>query len=368
LIFVSNKYICPKIEIETSVLINVLKSINTNNFDFLRVVFALTVALAHLIELSQVEAFQTFVPLFNTRLAIDGFFVISGFLIAKSYELNKNFKAYVTKRVKRIVPAYFFVILLCAVFFSLISRYPLSEYFFSTQFWRYLVANLTFQNYIEPCLPGVFEGNSVCAINGALWTIKIEEAFYLLLPVFYYIIDKKKVNIYVLSIVIYMSSIVYFNYFIHLDLYRIAKQLPGALAFFVMGIIFYRNFSLLLKWKHYIIIPCLIFFCAEQYVFSSHILKPMTYGFMVFYAAYSFKWLNNFGKYGDFTYGIYIYHFPLIQIFVHHNLFNRYNYVMISVLVLFLVFLASILSWYLLELRYLSENRKSRYRKLYRRT
>lgn len=342
-----------------------MNTINTNNFDFLRVVFALTVALAHLIELSQIQAFQEYKIFFNTRLAIDGFFVISGFLIAKSYESNKNFKVYVTKRIKRIVPAYAFLILVCAVFFSFISTYSFSNYFSSLQFWKYLVANLSFQNYIEPCLPGVFEGNLTCAVNGALWTIKIEEAFYLLLPVFYYLIDSKKVNIYVLSILIYVSSIVYFNYFVHADMYRIAKQLPGALAFFVTGVVFYRNFSFLYKWRHHIIIPCIILFVLEQYVYTTQILKPISYGFMVFYMAYSFKYLNNFGKYGDFTYGIYIYHFPLIQIFVYYNLFERYNYILASILVLLLVLVASILSWYLLELRYLSENRKARYRKLF---
>ncbi|GAL68311.1 acyltransferase family protein [Jejuia pallidilutea] len=343
-----------------------MNKINTNNFDFLRVVFASTVAIAHLIELSQINSFQPYLKFFNTRLAIDGFFIISGFLIAKSYESNKKLKVYIKKRIKRIVPAYFFVILLCAIFFSAVSTEAFSDYFFSKQFWRYLVANLSFQNYIEPCLPGVFEGNLTCAVNGALWTIKIEEAFYLLLPLFYYVIDSKKVNIYILSVSIYLVSVVYFSYFYYADMYSIAKQLPGALAFFITGVMYYRNFEFLIKWKHYFIIPCLVLFVLEQYVFSTYIFKPITYGFMVFYVAYNFKWLNNFGKYGDFTYGIYIYHFPLIQIFVHYNLFHDYNPILVSILLLFFVLIASVLSWYLLELQYLSENRKLRYKKLYR--
>lgn len=345
-----------------------MTKINTNNFDFLRVVFALTVALAHLIELSQVKVFQPYLGFFNTRLAIDGFFVISGFLIAKSYESNKNFKSYITKRIKRIVPAYFFLILLCAILFSFISSHSVSNYFFDAQFWKYLIANLSFQNYIEPCLPGVFNGNLICAVNGALWTIKIEEAFYLLLPVFYYLIDSKKINIYLLSILVYVTSVGYFNYFLSIDMYKIAKQLPGALAFFITGVMFYRNFNVLLKQKHYIIIPCLALFFVEQYILKTHYLKPITYGFMVFYIAYSFKWLNNFGKYGDFTYGIYIYHFPIIQVFVHYNLFHKYNPVLISLLVLILVFIASIVSWYFIELRYLSKNRKLRHKKLFTNT
>ncbi|WP_396602757.1 acyltransferase family protein [Algibacter sp. R77976] len=341
-----------------------MKEININNFDFLRVVFAFTVALAHLIELSEVEIFQAYKDLFNTRLAIDGFFVISGFLIAKSYANSSNIKSYIYKRIKRIVPAYLFVILFCALFFCFISTKSFGDYFLNIQFWKYLLANLTFQNYIEPCLPGVFEGNSMCVVNGALWTIKIEEAFYLLIPVFYWITKSKKNKIHGYGIIVYLVSIIYFNYFVYIDMYRIAKQLPGALAFFMTGIVLYKNFDFFIKWKHYFIIPCLLIFITEHYVFNTHILKPFAYGFMVFYIAYNFKWLNHFGKYGDITYGVYIYHFPIIQVFVYFGLFDSYNPLLVSVILLFLVIVLATFSWHFLELYFLSEGRKERQRKL----
>ncbi|WP_346881931.1 acyltransferase [uncultured Algibacter sp.] len=341
-----------------------MNRININNFDFLRVVFATTVAIAHLIELSNVKIFQQYIIFFNTRLAIDGFFVISGFLIAKSFENSKSVKQYIVKRIKRIVPAYVVLIIFCAVSFFIFSTYSLKNYFFNTHFLKYLVANLTFQNYIEPCLPGVFENNKICAVNGALWTIKLEEAFYLLIPIFFWLTKFKKNGIYVLGLLVYVVSITYFNYFMSLDMYKIAKQLPGALAFFVTGIIFYKKFNFFIKWKHYIILPCLILFFLEQYLFKTHLLKPMVYGFMVFYIAYNFKLLNGFGKYGDFTYGIYIYHFPVIQIFVFLKLFSSYNAWFIGFLNLFLILILAAFSWHFLELRYLSKSRKERQKKL----
>mgnify|MGYP001815030689 CR=1 FL=1 len=342
--------------------------INTNNFDFLRVIFALTVAFAHLIELSEVEMFKPYKKFFNARLAIDGFFVISGFLIAKSYESSKNTKEYILKRIKRIVPAYVFVILFCALLFCFISTESISSYFSNDQFWKYLIANLTFQNYVEPCLPGVFQNNLLCAVNGALWTIKIEEAFYLLVPLFYLITKSKKPKIHFLGVLIYLFSIIYFNYFLSIDMYRIAKQLPGALAFFVTGILSYKNFDFIMKWKHHLIFPILVLFLLEQYVFYTQIFKPMVYGIMVFYIAYNFKILNNFGKYGDFTYGVYIYHFPLIQLFVHFDLFNRYNPVLIAVGLIILLIISAVFSWYFLELTYLSESRKKRQQMMLKRT
>lgn len=341
-----------------------MNKFNINNFDFLRFVFAFTVAFAHLIELSDLEVLKPFKIYFNTRLAIDGFFIVSGFLIAKSYENSKTLKEYIIKRAKRIIPAYAVVILASALLFSVISSYSMYEYFSNSQFWNYLAANLSFQNYLEPCLPGVFETNKFCAVNGALWTIKLEEAFYLLVPVFYWLVRVKKLNFYVLIVIVYLLSVTYYMYFLSIGNYRIAKQLPGALAFFATGIVFYKNFSILKKWKDYIIIPCLIVFVLEHYILKTQLLKPISFGFMVFYAAYSFRFLNNFGKYGDFTYGIYIYHFPLIQLFGFLGLFNKYPPLIICTLILMLTLLMAILSWYLVELPYLSKNRRLRQKKL----
>ncbi len=341
-----------------------MNKFNINNFDFLRFVFAFTVAFAHLIELSDLEVLKPFKIYLNARLAIDGFFIISGFLIAKSYENSAILKEYIIRRAKRIIPAYAVVILASALLFSIISSYSIYEYFSNSQFWNYLAANLSFQNYLEPCLPGVFETNKFCAVNGALWTIKLEEAFYLLVPVFYWLVRVKKLNFYALIVIVYLLSVTYYMYFLSTENYRIAKQLPGALAFFATGIVFYKNFSILKKWKDYIIIPCLIVFVLEHYILKTQLLKPISFGFMVFYAAYSFRFLNNFGKYGDFTYGIYIYHYPLIQLFGFLGLFNKYPPLIICTLILMLTLLMAILSWYLVELPYLSKNRRLRQKKL----
>lgn len=341
-----------------------MNRINNNNFDFLRIVFAGTVAIAHLIELSEVEIFQPYLVFFNTRLAINGFFIISGFLITKSYENSLSNREFIIKRIKRIVPAYFFIVLSCTFCFVLISNNSLSNYFFNIQLWKYLVANLTFQNYIEPCLPGVFEKNLDCAVNGSLWTIKVEEAFYLLVPLFFWMVNLKRINFYFLVVIIYLASVAFFNYYLALDAYRIAKQLPGAMAYFITGIVLYKNFYFFVKWVNYLILPCLSMFFLEQYIFKIHILQPVTYGLMVFYIAYNFKFLNKFGKFGDFTYGIYIIHFPIIQIFVHYGLFNKHNPIFVSMLVLIIVFSLAILSWYLIELPFLSKIRRARQKKL----
>jgi peptidoglycan/LPS O-acetylase OafA/YrhL len=113
---------------------SVLSNVNINNFDFLRIVFATTVAIAHFIELSHIEILQPLQGLFNTPLAISGFFVISGFLVAKSFENSSNTKDYFFRRIKRIFPAYFFVIFICAFFCFLFLKLQFQNIFLTRNF------------------------------------------------------------------------------------------------------------------------------------------------------------------------------------------------------------------------------------------
>ena len=112
---------------------------------------------------------------------VDAFFVISGFLIFMSYERTSSLRRYAIKRARRIYPAYLCIILLCAFGLFTLSGLPVDQYF-SADWFKYLVANLTFLNFLAPSLPGVFENNLLQAVNGALWTIKIEVMFYCSVP------------------------------------------------------------------------------------------------------------------------------------------------------------------------------------------
>ena len=86
---------------------------------------------------------------------------------------------------------------------------------------------------------------------------------------------------------------------------------------------------------------------------------------MDFYLAYNFRFLNNFGKYGDFTYGIYIYHFPLIQVFVYLGLFDIYPPLLMFIITIILVLFLAILSWNYIELPFLPPSRKKRHQQIF---
>lgn len=142
-----------------------------NRFDFLRLVFASTVFAYHLmfLALSPGERLENgFAEL--SLLAVQGFFVVSGALVYGSLQRSGNLGSYTEKRIRRLYPAYAVIVLVPAL-------YALFKTGAIVDVGRYLGANLIFLNFLEPNLPGLFEGQVEPTVNGSLWTLKIEVMF-----------------------------------------------------------------------------------------------------------------------------------------------------------------------------------------------
>jgi peptidoglycan/LPS O-acetylase OafA/YrhL len=334
---------------------------NTNNcFDFLRFFFAVNVLLSHLAELSNNKNLAFFIKIANAGIGIKGFFVVSGFLVAKSYTNTNSIKQYFIKRAKRILPAYVFVILFATLILSLTSTYSLYDYFSSSETYKYVGWNLIFMNFIHPCLPGVFHNTIFCAVNGALWTLKVEEGFYFVLPIIFYIITKVRKPLFIL-ICIYIVSILYWHVMSNIfNKPLFAKQLPGYLCYFSVGIGIYLNYNFLIDKKNkFIITGVLLLLISYLFEIPLNFLYPLGFGILVIVCAYSFPFLNNFGKYGDFTYGLYIYHYPTIQLFKQYNLFEKNNPYIMSLVVILITFSFALFSWFVIEKRFLDRYKNS---------
>jgi len=337
-----------------------------NNFDFLRFLFAFIVVIGHIIVITGIEEFQSYKYLFNTYISVTGFFCISGFLITKSYFNSRNYKDYIIKRAARLLPAYILIILVCFVFFSQISTYSTSEYFLNTITYKYLAANLTFLNFVQPTLPGVFLKNGIeYPVNGALWTLKIEVGFYILLPLILYILNKRS-NKLILLTVIYILSVIYNYYFQYLfaetnnQFYStLAHQLPAFLSYFSCGIALYYYFDLFIKRKNTLLVVGIIIYSIE-YFLKIEILSPLALSFIIFAIAYTNLRVESFAKYGDFSYGIYIYHFPLINLAIYFGFFEKFNPYATSIILIITLLTISYFSWHSLESYFLRKVKSQR--------
>lgn len=338
--------------------------INKNCFDFLRFFFAFNIFLAHLCGLSQSKSLLFLSFFSNSSIAVKGFFIISGFLVAKSFTTTPSLKEYFIKRAKRILPAYVVVILLSTLILVFFSNNHFLEYFSNKGVYQYLGWNLIFLNFMHPCLPGLFEDNLYCAVNGALWTLKVEEGFYIILPFIFYAIKKTKKTVFILGSLYILSLVYWFVMNSYFNQPLLAKQLPGYLSYFATGIFLFLNFDFIMQNKKKLFFVSLLFLIISRFTyFQIDILYPAAFGLLIIVLAYSLPFFDDFGKYGDFTYGLYIYHFPIIQLFRQYDLFEKYNPVIMAIAVILITLFFAMFSWVFIEKRFLERfkntNRKT---------
>ena len=331
--------------------------LKNNNFDLLRLIFAASVCFVHAYELSGHQELKWIKVIFSSDVAIKAFFVVSGFLIFMSYERSSSIYSYFSKRVRRIYPAYATIILICAFSFYLISTLEQFSYF--SQHWlNYLASNLVFLNFLEPTLPGVFEANRFNAVNGALWTLKIEMMFYLIVPVIAYLF--RKFTPLLIMILIYTCSLIYvevltnFAVSTNQQIYnRLARQLPGQLSYFMAGAFFYYYLNFFTANAKYLVpLAVLLYLFKDFYLLG--FAEPLVLATLVIFCGLFF-YLGNFGKFGDFSYGIYIIHFPLIQLFLHFGWFVNQPLVFFASIST-CTLIAGILMWHLVEKHFLLRN------------
>lgn len=332
---------------------------DANNFDFLRLLFAFSVLISHFGVLTQNKLYF---PI-SSAMAVAGFFIISGFLITRSFYNSTSIASYFSKRAKRILPAYMAVVLLCAVGLSFISQLSVGQYFSSPDFFKYTGANLTFLNFLQPTLPGVFADNHLPFVDGSLWTIKVEIALYLCVPILFFFIRRTKP--YLVCISVYIISVLFALWMDMLyeqtgkAIYPIlSRQFLGQFKFFVAGGLLFFYFEFLMKNLKYLFPIASIIVVSSRFfnLFPIQFFYPISFAIVIIGFAYHCKFLNNVGKQGDISYGMYLFHFPIIQTFVSFG-FLKQNPVLLFFVILITVSVVSFASWHLLEKRFLKRKR-----------
>jgi len=329
-----------------------------NNFDLLRFAFAFTVLLVHAHVLSGAPELAPLSHWLSSDVAVKAFFVVSGFLVFMSYERSRSLADYAEKRVRRIYPAYIAVVVLAALLGVVPSSLGPDEYF-GREVLSYVAWNLVFLNFVSPNLPGVFTNNALTEINGALWTLKIEVMFYAAVPVIAW--AASRIGRIGTLAGLYVLSVAYFVAMGHLaeshgPFYTLLqRQLPGQLAYFMAGALGYYYSD------HVAARPWLAVAGLAGYVViaivpgAGPLIEPAALGALVVYAAVGFRYLGNFGRHGDFSYGIYIIHFPVIQTLVAYGVFERNPFAALAAAIA-IVLLLSAASWHLVEKRWLRKS------------
>lgn len=292
------------------------------NMDLMRYVLSIAVIVAHV---DYLAGYAIPFPLSSFE-AVGGFFAISGFLMYPNYIRHGDALKYTRQRARRILPPYIFIVLACALGFCLVSDLPVSRYFCSEGLVAYLGANLSFLNWLHPGLPGVFQGPSYvsAAVNGSLWTMKVEWCLYFSVPCFIWILSlMKRMSPHWLALAVIVLSIAYRQVFTYLyastgnEIYNIlCRQIFGQLAFFYSGMLvfFIRDFFTRHIWIMLfggialrIILPY-----VEPEV--QIIVEPFAISAIVMSLSLLPCDIRCLRHRNNISYEMYLFHFPLIQL------------------------------------------------------
>lgn len=156
----------------------------TSGFDYLRILLAIAVVSWHSILTTQghdAEIWSGYLrPL--PAIILPMFFCLSGFLVASSLQRSANMHDFLMLRAIRLVPALFVETILAAIILGpLVTTLPLAEYFSHSLFWSYF---LNILGIVHLYLPGVFEDNIFPAVvNINLRTLPSELECYVILAI-----------------------------------------------------------------------------------------------------------------------------------------------------------------------------------------
>lgn len=317
------------------------------------------------------RAFAVFLVIFNHLnisllqggfIGVDVFLVISGYLITKNIIKEQtetssfSIKSFYERRIIRLAPSFFTVLGICLIVFGLVltqSEWKLflqsvlssvslsSNIFFSTQLNDYFSINA----YSTPLLH--------------IWSLSLEEQFYLIWPFVLLFIFRTSTKKYLLYFSIFITVSLIFSEFLSQNYPIFAYYLlPSRIFEFCIGAIvavlpyrkFNQNFSYLItlvsifiilvasmmiskqtKFPTYnALIPCL---AAATFIYFSQNIKSLSFANPIYYL-------------GKISYPMYLWHWPII---VYLSLYSISFTPLICILVILLTIIFSSLTHEVIE-------------------
>ncbi len=320
-----------------------------NNLNLIRMVAASAVLIGHAWPLSLGPDAATSIPGLFSSTAVLIFFGISGFLVTQSMDRTSAVENWLSARALRLFPGLLVALLLTVLILGpAVTKLPLASYFSSPEIISYFVRNFTLA-FMQYGLPGVFENNPYpIAINGSLWTLFYEVVCYSVVFLFGFLALKRAIG----AKLIFFGVLFGVYATVHvLGAYEHAPYKAEALMklgfpFFV-GMTFYvwRD-KLPMNWFLGVALFCLTFLFKEFFFYKEVYLITLTY--WVFLIGYLPKGrILSYNNIGDYSYGTYIYAFPIQQASVY---FFDISSPWVNIAIAFpITLLCATLSWYLVE-------------------
>jgi len=294
-----------------------------HQMDLLRIGFAACVLLSHAPELSDGNASRDLLHRLSPNatlgsFGVDGFFLLSGYLIVKSWQISPNLLDYLRKRILRIVPGYLVAALLSTLALGLLI--PAVPHYFSHFGVRFPVSVLLLSS---PMAPKVGPGMHYHDVNGSLWTITYEFRCYLLVALFGICgLFKRPVLWLILTVfLLSVSASPPLQRLLYWHTHYLITEDPAFLyhlnaAFFVGGC-FYLFRSHIRFHPILGISAALAVGVALRFPAAFEDVLDLCGGYLLFYlTSVRFKALASMDRFPDISYGLYVYGWPVEMLLI----------------------------------------------------
>jgi peptidoglycan/LPS O-acetylase OafA/YrhL len=299
-----------------------------HQFDFLRILFATLVILAHAPELTDGNnSREIFSRLTHSHvsfgaLGVDGFFLLSGFLIVNSWQQNPELLNFLRKRLLRIIPGYLVAALLSTLVVGLLA--PGIDHFFRHLDIHFIKSIFAVDS---PSTPSVLPGQPYPDVNGSMWTIQYELRCYIIVALLGLCGFFRRPALWLATTIVFLIAMVSpLKIYCHwpLSLYPIigdpTQVFRLTAVYFVGGCFFlYRDripFRPLFVYVSILALLCVRFFDPTYMelalvLFGSYL--------MFYFGRLSTKCLAWMKNVPDISYGVYLYGWPVISLWIWYR-------------------------------------------------
>ena len=348
------------------------------NLTPIRFILALLVVIFHVSQFSEKRGFPFFndLAIFHKGTeAVYVFFSLSGFLIIKQLFIEKNktnsinLKAFYRRRALRIFPLYYLVLIFGFLYYQLILPYFGFDFENNYDLATGIFLSVSF-------FPNIFSTYSPGGVLEILWSIGIEEQFYLFIAPLFLLLPLKKIVLF-LSIFTSVYFLMYFS-----DFFVLLKKYNMLFFYFSFGgicsILYHKNFvQLIIKRMRYPVLLLFVLYFSTSFFKDNlhsvlyHFFSVLLFGITISVLAQKpIKILENriMNYLGKISYGIYMYHAIIIQLvgLIYLKVLSNFNFnytldiYIINISIITLTIITSHFSYQYYEKYFLNLKRKKR--------
>lgn len=320
-----------------------------NNFNLVRLVLSLLVVLFHAYAVGQrSDPLSVYLqPYMHIgQLAVGTFFLLSGIFVMQSWFQDPRTWAFLVRRIARVVPG----LAICVTLTSLVAVCFFSSQgasgLFAKETWNYIVSN-SLLHYLKSdiptsqlIIPGVFANLPNQAMNGSLWSLYWEGKFYVLLAL---------IGLMALNRSPYWFTVIATLLIILIpsrpEIVRDYLWEFSLLTVFLVGVVIQTLSSYItIRWQH--VVGAAIFFYLTRW----GSVPFSIYFFFGILALWVGSLPQNFAahlQHHDYSYSVYIYHWPLLQML--KSSFPEMNSVFLFISCCCVLIPVALFSWHYVE-------------------